>query len=968
VVLLNRLLHSLLASVQAFLELHPTKYAEELVKHMEKSGAKAYLVNTGWNGTGKRISIRDTRGIIDAILDGSIDKAPTKVIPYFNFTVPTELPGVDTKILDPRDTYAKAECNGKRKLKIWLVASLRTSLNTKAMLLVKHLLLPVRNSNRFCASIAFCGNAASPSKGPITLRWTLNGNNYDKKVMCYDATFCVINNSKETLDKNWSLYFCELPTRGITFDATQPLGVEVIESTYFRLYPTSSYKPIAPGDSLCTHVRFTESIVRMADGPQGAFFVQLDKNGKELKPISIPVIIEPFTNESQWSRPNHPELPYPTGQLVYEANIPFTSAMKLKPTDIFPSIKSVKYNKGSFKMTKEVRLVYDASLKDLASYLQTHLPSDFHCVSSAKSSVELHLLLTGDKANDEHYQMKFNNNVVTISGASQHALFNGVQTLLAILSTQRLPCTLTNMEIDDYPDLPYRGLMLDVSRDFTRKANIFKLIDLLSMYKMNVLHLHLGDDEGWRLEIPGLEELTEVGSRRGYTKDEQQCLYPAYCGGWDYNDQNAVSNGHYSKADFIEILRYAKAHYITVVPEFDTPGHSRAAIKSMVVRYNKYIKTNPIKAKEYLLSDFNDVSKYQGAQLYGDNILNPALPSTYTFLAKVIDEVSKMYKEAGVELKWLHFGGDEVPEGVWEGSKLCSDFMKEKGLTSIHELKNYFVAQLVGMLKAKGLGLGGWQEMLVSGDKVNQDFKNQKILSYCWVDEEVPYKLANAGYPVVLSNVANLYFDLAYCKHPQEHGLDWGGYVSERESFNLLPYNLYASLRHDSYGKPLSMDSVSMHKIVLDSDKYNMIYGAQGQLWSETLRNYKMVEYYLLPKIYGLVERAWNAHPVWEKDLEGEAYSGDLKKYYAKIYQYEFPRLFKKHINFRISQPGLKVVGGILYANTTIPGSVIRYTTDGTEPTIHSKVWTIPFVCKASVIKAKIFYLGKESITTLLKQ
>ena len=93
---------------QAFLELHPTKYAEELVKKMKKSGAKAYLVNTGWNGTGKRISIRDTRGIIDAILNGAIDKAPTKVIPYFNFTVPTKLEGVDTGILDPRDTYKNA--------------------------------------------------------------------------------------------------------------------------------------------------------------------------------------------------------------------------------------------------------------------------------------------------------------------------------------------------------------------------------------------------------------------------------------------------------------------------------------------------------------------------------------------------------------------------------------------------------------------------------------------------------------------------------------------------------------------------------------------------------------------------------------------------------------------------------------------------------------------------------------------
>ncbi len=94
---------------QAFLELHPTKYAEELVKRMEASGAKAYLVNTGWNGTGKRISIKDTRGIIDAILDGAILKAPTKKLPIFDFEIPTELPGVDPKILDPRDTYADAK-------------------------------------------------------------------------------------------------------------------------------------------------------------------------------------------------------------------------------------------------------------------------------------------------------------------------------------------------------------------------------------------------------------------------------------------------------------------------------------------------------------------------------------------------------------------------------------------------------------------------------------------------------------------------------------------------------------------------------------------------------------------------------------------------------------------------------------------------------------------------------------------
>ena len=132
----------------AFLSLHPTKYAEELVKKMEMTGAKAYLVNTGWNGTGKRISIKDTRGIIDAILDGSIDKAPTKVIPFFDFVVPTELPGVDPKILDPRDTYADACTVGMKKQKTLLVASSRTSLSSLETKLVRRWLLLVRNSNQ----------------------------------------------------------------------------------------------------------------------------------------------------------------------------------------------------------------------------------------------------------------------------------------------------------------------------------------------------------------------------------------------------------------------------------------------------------------------------------------------------------------------------------------------------------------------------------------------------------------------------------------------------------------------------------------------------------------------------------------------------------------------------------------------------------------------------------------------------
>lgn len=824
----------------------------------------------------------------------------------------------------------------------------------------------------FCLSNVFAGHASPAAKSPLTIKWTMSGNVKEGNTSYYQVTFCVINESKETLGKDWNVYFCQIPSTA-TPVGEQPLKVETVKASYLRLCPSSSYRAIAPGDSLVAQFHFSGAMIRMSNGPEGAFLVRCDANGRELKPVSVPIIATPFASEAQWSRPGRQELPYPSGELVYKANEPFTQHPALSATDIFPSLKNVLLTRGKCVFAKSVTIECAPALKSLGGYLKARLLSNFQCNVVPKSAAtKVCLLLQPTKELDEHYSMSFKNNTVTITGASQNALFDGIQSLLAILGNEKLPCSLSNMEISDYPDLKYRGFMLDVARNFTKKDDILKLIDLLASYKLNVLHLHIGDDEGWRLEIPGLEELTEVGSHRGYTKDEQTCLYPAYSGGWDANDMNVSANGFYSRADFIEILRYAKSRFITVIPEFDTPGHSRAAIKSMEARYNKYIKTNPLKAKEYLLTDFNDKSQFVTAQDYNDNVLNVALPSTYTFIAKVIGEVEKMYKDAGVPFRWFHLGGDEVPHGAWEGSDICQEFMKTKGFNSTHEMKDYFIAQAIEMLKAKGIGLGAWQEVLMTNGKVNEDFKDQKILSYCWdtngAGEEVPYKLANAGYPVVLSNVANLYFDLAYCKHPQERGLDWGGFVSQEESFNTLPLNVYASVRRNLNGQALNMDSVAIGRTTLNADKKDNIVGIQGQLWGETIRNYKMVEYYILPKMYGLIERAWNAHPVWENALTGKAYQEDLVKYNEKITRHELPRLRRENINFRLSQPGLKIAGKMLYANTSVPGAVIRYTIDGSEPTATSKVWTAPVACSASLVKAKAFYLGKESVTTQLSE
>ena len=173
--------------------------------------------------------------------------------------------------------------------------------------------------------------------------------------------------------------------------------------------------------------------------------------------------------------------------------------------------------------------------------------------------------------------------------------------------------------------------------------------------------------------------------------------------------------------------------------------------------------------------DFADTSQYLSAQNFTDNVINVAMLSTYRFLEKVIDEIGRMYQDAGVELPAFHVGGDEVPEGIWEGSSVCRTFMKKHGLTKIRDLKDYFLGQILEMLDKRNIQAVGWQDIVMNPDNtVNEHFRNSKVLNYCWNTipeqggDEVPYKLANAGYPIILCNVGNFYLDMAYCYHVED--------------------------------------------------------------------------------------------------------------------------------------------------------------------------------------------------------
>lgn len=491
---------------------------------------------------------------------------------------------------------------------------------------------------------------------------------------------------------------------------------------------------------------------------------------------------------------------------------------------------------------------------------------------------------------------------------------------------------------------------------------------------MNVLHFHFSDDEAWRLEIPGLEELTAVGSRRGHTTDESRCLYPCYDGGYD-PDAATVGNGYYSREDFIGLLRYAAERHIRVIPEIESPGHARAAIVSMKARYNKDKDTDVEKAAEYLLSEPEDTSRYASVQYYTDNVINVAMPSTYRFMEKVIQELAAMYREAGVPLATVHLGGDEVARGVWLGSPKCQALMKEKGMTKPHDLAEHFITQMADIMQRNGLKFSGWQEVALGHtEEAHRQLRTQAAGVYCWNTvpgyDEVVYQIANNGYPVILCNVGNFYMDMAYNGHPDERGLDWGGYVDESVSFSMLPFSIYRSLRMDGAGNSVDLDAAEKGKTVLTAEGRKNILGVQGQLFAETIRSFNGVEYLLFPKIMGLAERGWNAYPAWEElrgAQEQQAFNKALALYYEKISDMEMPYWARNGINFRLPHPGLLVKDGKLYANVAIRGAEIRYTTDGSEPDAQSALWEAPVPCHAPVVKAKTFCQGKESLPITLK-
>ena len=492
------------------------------------------------------------------------------------------------------------------------------------------------------------------------------------------------------------------------------------------------------------------------------------------------------------------------------------------------------------------------------------------------------------------------------------------------------------------------------------------------MYKRQHLDFRLTDDEGWRLEIPGLEELTEVGSKRAYTNDEFESLIPMYGSGPDIN---STGSGYLSRVDFIEILQYADYRNIKVIPQISYPSHMRSAIISMDVRYQKYMEQgNQEEAEKYLLSDPDDESEYYSAQGFDDNIACICRESAFTFYEKVIDEIYLMYQEAGVELNKFGIAADELPYGAWQKSPICDQYMEENSITGDYNaLYEIMQRRVYDKLSTYNATMTGWDDILLKLTEKNQSetqikdfFKGDDVLLFVWKNDwgqgrqDMIYKYANLGYKTVMSNSSAFYFDMVDDKDLDNVGLSWSGYADYKDMWTVDVFDIF----NDSYGvekNNISKEYIESSEKLNPSNRDNIV-GIQSQIWSETIRNEDILDYMFMPNIIVFSQKAWSQDPEWMKisDKTKREFTLEFEwnKFTNTIGQRVLPIIDNIYggLSYDLPKPGGIIKNDSLYANSVFPGLNIKYTLDGSLPDIESINYNNPVkLNKDDVVNLRLF-------------
>ncbi|MBI6116831.1 beta-N-acetylhexosaminidase [Salegentibacter maritimus] len=498
---------------------------------------------------------------------------------------------------------------------------------------------------------------------------------------------------------------------------------------------------------------------------------------------------------------------------------------------IIPLPQKMETSKGVFIVDEHTKIQVSQDLSQEGQFLADYIEEVTGIAPEIKLNEKevgrsISLKISTDFDRDEAYNLIVTHEKVVVEGASAKGVFYGVQTLKQLLPLQSeidaesAEIAIPAVTISDAPAFDYRGMHLDVARHMFPVDFIKKYIDLIAMHKMNTFHWHLTEDQGWRIEIKQYPKLTEIGSIRKETMIEKN--FDPYKGdGEEYG-------GYYTQEEVKDIVAYAAKRHVTVIPEIELPGHSRAVLAA-------YPELG------------NGTGPYEVATKWGvfKEILAPK-EETFEFLENVLTEVMELFPS-----EYIHIGGDEAPKTEWEQSAQAQEVIKREGLKDEHELQSYFIRRIEKFLNENGRQIIGWDEILEGGLA-----PNATVMS--WRGNQGGIEAAKQKHNVVMTPNTHLYFD-HYQSDPETEPLAIGGNstVSHVYSFDPVPEELSAG-----------------------EEKY--ILGAQANVWTEYMKDSDYVEYMVLPRMTALSEVVWT-YPEERNWDEFKARLVEFKKLYDQM-------------------------------------------------------------------------------------
>jgi hexosaminidase len=484
---------------------------------------------------------------------------------------------------------------------------------------------------------------------------------------------------------------------------------------------------------------------------------------------------------------------------------------------IIPIPQEMTVQEGTFTLASKPEVLVDSDSRDTAEFLAARLRTGTgYPVKVTHSSTIIgagNIWLFTKNADPalgpEGYELTVSTNAVEIRAATQAGLFYGAQTLLQLFPPEILATnavtnqdwTIPCVHVRDQPRFVWRGLMLDVSRHFFTKPEVEQILDAMALYKLNMFHFHLVDDEGWRIEIKKYPRLTEIGAWRNGI---DYGLDPKASTAWRADGKYG---GYYTQKDIRELVRYAAARHITIVPEIEMPGHSGGAL----VPYPQYSCTGgPFS------NDHGDTNC--GA------VFCPGNEETYTFLENILSEVFELFPG-----QFVHVGGDEVSTRTWKNCPKCQALMKKEGFHDERQLQSYLIQRIERYVNAHGKRLIGWSEIREGGLATNAAVMD-------WIGGGA--EAASEGHDVVMSPSDPV--DYCYLDHYQSHDHSSepkaiGGFLPLQQVYRFEPM------------PPQLAPSLQSH-----------VLGGQGNLWTEYVPNLRHVEYMIFPRECAMAEVLWS--------------------------------------------------------------------------------------------------------------